>query len=129
MRPQTCILLWIMSTLLNANQNEALIGRLSDIVPYAINEEDMESFKARLLRAKTWSEEDGEAKVVYTMIGGDGTRGPRLFIEKKGKLYMVEESHEDEESYAIYEIDEKNKNVKFLIEFKKKWFADTRCPI
>ena len=117
-----------MPTLLSAHQNEALIERLTDIVPYAIHEEDIESFRARLLCAKTWSEEDGEGKVVYTMIEGDGTRGHRLFIEKKEKLYMVEVSHEETETYAIYEIDEKKKLVKLLIDFKKKWFTDTRNP-
>lgn len=114
-----------MSTLLSAHPNEALIDRLANIDPYAIHEEDIEAFKARLSRAKTWSEEDGEGKVVYTMIEGDGTRGRRLFIEKKGKLYMVEVLHEETETYAIYEIDEKNKRVNLLIEYKSKWFADT----
>lgn len=38
---------------------------------------------------------------------------------------MVEVSHEETETYAIYEIDEKNKRVNLLIEYKSKWFADT----
>lgn len=43
------------------------------------------------------------------------------FIETEGKLYMVEESHEDTGSYAVYEIDGKNKCVRFLIEFKRNF--------
>lgn len=68
-----------MSTPLNASQNESLIDKSSVIEPYVTHEEGIEDFKKRLLRAKTWSEEDGEGKVVYTMIDGDGCFGPRLF--------------------------------------------------
>ncbi len=113
------VLALFMSLLLKSSRNESLTDRLSAIEPYVIHEENIEDFKERLLRAKTWSE---DGTVVYTMIEGDGTRGARLFIEDSEKLYMVEKSDEETESYAVYEIDEKNKCVRFLIEFKRNFF-------
>lgn len=54
------------------------------------------------------------------MVEGDGTRGRRLFIEKKSRLYMVEASHEETDAYEVYEIEDQQ--VRFLIEFREEWF-------
>ena len=120
MKPQTHALLLGMVALLCAGQDSVLEERLKKIAPYALHEESIEEFKTRLLCANTWSEEDGEGKVVYTMVEGDGTRGRRLFIEKESRLYMVEASHEETDAYEVYEIEDQQ--VRFLIEFREEWF-------